>query len=571
MNGVWKIWAPRAKSVEVVVNGRPRAAEALPEGFFRADTPPIEADYTIRIDGRDRPDPRSRCQPEGVHGPSRWISDEFTWHDEQFRAVPLSAALIYELHIGTFTPEGTFSAAIGKLPHLKQLGVTHVELMPVAAFPGKHGWGYDGVALFAPHPAYGAPNELKRLVAACHELGMAVLLDVVYNHLGPDGNYLGEFAPYFTERYKTPWGPAVNLDDAYSDEVRRFFIDNARMWLRDYHFDGLRLDAVHAYFDQSATHFLEELATEVQGLSALMHKPLTLIAESDLNDPRIVHSREAGGYGIDATWSDDFHHALHALLTGETTGYYSDFGDIASVSQALTHGYVYDGRYSEFRKRRHGRSFAGMSGQHLLGYLQTHDQVGNRAKGERIGHMVSPGKLRIGSALVFVSPFVPMLFQGEEWATNAPFRYFTDHSDPKLADAVRKGRREEFAAFGWKPEEVPDPQAEETFRASVLDWSELEREPHAGVLQWYSALSKLRAQSPDLLDGRIERIRTQWDEALRWLVVQRGAFTVQCNLNSQPVQLPRPAGQPILSFPEHPSGDGAQVTLGPESCAIWRA
>ena len=570
MNGGWKIWAPRARSLEVVVNGRPRAAEPLENGYHRADTPPMEADYEIRIDGRNLPDPRSRWQPKGVHGPSRWVSDEFAWHDEQFRAVPLSAALIYELHIGTFTPEGTFSSAIARLPHLKQLGVTHVEIMPVAAFPGRHGWGYDGVALFAPHPQYGTPNDLKRLVGACHELGMAAILDVVYNHLGPDGNYLGEYGPYFTDRYKTPWGAAVNLDDAWSDEVRRFFLDNARMWLREYHFDGLRLDAVHAYFDQSAVHFLEELATEVQALSAVMHKPLVLIAESDLNDPRIVHSRQAGGYGIDAQWSDDFHHALHALLTGERSGYYADFGEIAAVSQALTHGYVYDGRYSTSRKRRHGRSFAGTSGHHLLGYLQTHDQIGNRAKGERIGHLTSPGKLRIGAALVFVSPFVPMIFQGEEWNASAPFQYFTDHSDPALQEAVRKGRREEFAAFGWKPEEVPDPQAEETYRRSILDWAELEREPHAGVLQWYGALAKLRAQSPDLLDGRLERVNVKWDEDKRYIIVERGAFTVQANLSDQAIQLPRPPGQPVLAFPEQPSGDGT-VTLGPESCCIWRA
>jgi maltooligosyltrehalose trehalohydrolase len=559
------------QNLEVVVNGRPRPAELLERGYFRADMPAIEADYEIRIDGRARPDPRSRCQPQGVHGPSRWIADEFAWTDEHFRAPPLSAALIYELHVGTFTSEGTFSAVIPRLAHLKQLGVTHVELMPVAAFPGRHGWGYDGVALFAPHPHYGTPKELKRLVAACHELGLGVLLDVVYNHLGPDGNYLGEFGPYFTERHKTPWGEAVNLDDADSAEVRRFFIDNATMWLKEFHFDGLRLDAVHALFDQSAVHFLEELATEVRVLGTTLRKPLVLIAESDLNDPRLLQAQATGGFGLDAQWSDDFHHALHALLTGERTGYYADFGSVEDVARALANGYVYDGKYSEFRKRAHGRPLGELLGTQLLGYLQDHDQIGNRARGERIGHLTSPGLLRAGVALVFVSPFIPMLFQGEEWNASAPFQYFTDHSDPQLAEAVRNGRRAEFAAFGWKPAEIPDPQAEETFARSVLDWSELERAPHAEIFEWYSALARLRAQTPDLLDGRRDRVKVQFDETARWLTMQRGSITLQVNFRDQPVQLPRPSGQPLLSFPEDPSGDGSQVTLGPESCCVWRA
>ncbi|HKP60419.1 MAG TPA: malto-oligosyltrehalose trehalohydrolase [Polyangiales bacterium] len=571
MNGAWKIWAPLARDLEVIVDGRPRAAENLGDGFWRADKPPAEADYQLRIDGKLRPDPRSRFQPRGVHDASRWVPDEFAWHDEGFRALPLSAALIYELHVGTFTPEGTFSAAISRLPHLKQLGVTHVELMPVAAFPGRHGWGYDGVLLYAPHASYGEPRDLKRLVAACHELGLGVILDVVYNHLGPDGNYLGEFGPYFSERHKTPWGSAVNLDDAGSDEVRRFFIDNARMWLREYHFDGLRLDAVHALFDQSAVHFLEELASAVAELGVALRKPLWVIAESDLNDPRLVRTRDAGGYGLDAQWSDDFHHAVHALLTGERAGYYADFGPIGTLARALSRGYVYDGQHSSFRGRRHGRPLGEVTGQRLLGYLQTHDQVGNRAQGERLGHLVSEGKLRIGAALLFTSPFVPMLFQGEEWNASAPFRYFTDHQDPQLAEAVRQGRRAEFKAFGWQPEDVPDPQAEETFRKSQLDWSELERAPHADVLAWYSALARLRAQTPELLDGRLDRVNLHWDEPQRFLVVQRGPITLQINFGDQPLSLPRPSGVPVLSFPEHPSGDGAHVTLAPEACSIWRA
>jgi maltooligosyltrehalose trehalohydrolase len=557
--------------VEVVVNGRPRPAEPLGDGYFRADPPPIEADYEIRLDGRARPDPRSRAQPQGVHGPSRWCSDEFAWTDDGFRAVPLSAALIYELHIGTFSPEGTFTGAIARLPHLKQLGVTHVELMPVGAFPGRQGWGYDGVALFAPHPAYGTRKELKRLVAACHELGLGVILDVVYNHLGPDGNYLGEFGPYFTDHHKTPWGQAVNFDDESSSIVRRFFIDNAKMWLKEYHFDGLRLDAVHAMYDQSAIHFLEQLAQEVRALGSSLKKQLVLIAESDLNDPKLLRSPEAGGFGLDAQWSDDFHHAIHALTTGEQTGYYADFGSVSDVARALTNGYVYDGRYSEFRKRVHGRPLGNLLGSQLLGYIQDHDQIGNRAKGERLGHMISPGLLRAAAALVFTSPFVPMLFQGEEWNASAPFQYFVDHQDPQLAEAVRNGRRSEFAAFGWKPEDVPDPQAEETFQRSVLDWSELEREPHAGILQWYAALARLRAQTPELLDGRRDLIDVQFDDAQKWLTMRRGPVTLQVNFGQNAVLLPRPNGQPVLAFPEQPSGDGEKVALGPESCSIWKA
>ncbi|HKU44684.1 MAG TPA: malto-oligosyltrehalose trehalohydrolase [Polyangiales bacterium] len=571
MNPAWKIWAPKARELEVVVNGRPRPAERQADGSWRADTPPLEADYQLRIDGQLRPDPRSRFQPDGVHGPSRWVADEYAWHDESFRAVPLSAAVIYELHVGTFTPEGTFQAAIARLPHLKQLGVTHVELMPVAAFPGRQGWGYDGVALYAPHAAYGSPRDLKRLVAACHELGLAAILDVVYNHLGPDGNYLGEFGPYFSERHKTPWGAAVNLDDAGSDEARRFFIDNARMWLREYHFDGLRLDAVHALYDQSAVHFLEQLASEVAELSAALHKPLCVIAESDLNDPRLVRSRDAGGYGLCAQWSDDFHHAVHSLLTGEQSGYYADFGSVELLARTLKRGYAYDGTFSEFRGRSHGRPLGEVSGHRLLGYIQNHDQIGNRARGERIGHLVSPGKLRIGAALVFTAPFVPMLFQGEEWNASAPFQYFTDHQDPKLAEAVRQGRRAEFAAFGWTPEDVPDPQDAATFRRSVLDWTELERPQHAEVLAWYSALARLRAQTPELLDGRFDRVSLEWDESKRYLVMQRGPITLQANFGESPVVLPRPNGQPVLSFPEQPTGDASTVALAPDGCSIWRA
>jgi maltooligosyltrehalose trehalohydrolase len=569
-NSAWKIWAPNAKAVELVVNGRTRAAERIGGGYWSSPLPPTDADYQVRIDGRLRPDPRSPCQPEGVHGPSRRPGHDFAWNDKHARPAPLTAAIVYELHIGTFTKQGTFTAAIEHLPHLRRLGVTHIELMPIAAFPGRHGWGYDGTALFAPHPAYGSPDQLKRFVFSAHELGLGVILDVVYNHLGPDGNYLAEFGPYFTEQHRTAWGAALNFDAAESHEVRRFFIDNACMWLRDYHFDGLRLDAVHAIHDESARHFLEELAEEVATLSATLRRPLVLIAESDLNDPRLVRAREAGGFGLDAQWSDDFHHALHAALTGERAGYYADFGELAQIARALTDGYVYSGQYSESRKRRHGRPLGEVSGHRLLAYLQNHDQIGNRAQGERIGHLISPGLLRIGAALVFVSPYIPMLFQGEEWNASAPFQYFTDHPNQEVGDAVGEGRRREFAAFGWQSTGVPDPQDEQTFRRSVLDWSELERPPHNAVLDWYRALARLRAQTPDLLDGRRDRVHVQVDEQRRVILVQRGGITLQANLGLQRVELARPAGEPILAFPEAPVVEREQVAMGPETCAIWR-
>jgi maltooligosyltrehalose trehalohydrolase len=378
------------------------------------------------------------------------------------------ASLIYELHVGTFSPEGTFDGVRAKLDHLVDLGVDAIELMPVAEFPGERGWGYDGVDLFAPHHTYGGPEGLARLVDACHARGVGVILDVVYNHLGPAGNFLERFGPYFTSAYATPWGKAINFDGPNSGPVRDFFCDNALFWLEDYHIDALRLDAIHAILDTSAKHILEELAERVDKLSSRLGRHLHLIAESDLNDPKIIRSRDAGGYGIDAQWSDDFHHALHAILTGERQGYYADFGSLADLASALTRGFVYGGRYSASRRRVHGRPLGGVPLGRLLGYMQTHDQVGNRAMGERSSALMNSSKLKIGAALVFVSPFVPMLFQGEEWAASSPFLYFTDHRDAELGRAVSEGRRREFATFGWRPQEIPDPQAAETFARSKL-------------------------------------------------------------------------------------------------------
>jgi maltooligosyltrehalose trehalohydrolase len=542
-------------------------------GFWTAGeaTPRAGEDYAFVLDdGPPLPDPRSQSQPTGVHASSRRVDHAaYRWVNDTFRAAPLGGGVIYELHVGTFTPGGTFDSAIERLDHLVDLGATHVELMPVIEFPGKRGWGYDGVDLFAPHHAYGGPDGLKRLVDACHGRGLAVLLDVVYNHLGPCGNYLSRFGPYFTERYQTPWGAAVNFDGAGSDEVRRLVIDNATMWLRDYRFDGLRLDAVHAIFDASATHILEELAIEVEALAATLERPLVLIAESDLNDPRLIRGREAGGFGLDAQWSDDFHHALHALLTGERNGYYADFGRMADLATALERGFVYVGQYSEHRRRRHGRLPSGLPGHRFIGYLQNHDQVGNRARGERSSHLLSPGRSAAGAAIVLTSPFVPLLFQGEEWGASSPFLYFTDHEDSELARAVSEGRRREFADFAWSPDAVPDPQAASSFTRSKLDWRELERQPHAGLLDWHRKLIALRRRLPELTDGRFDRLRVRHDERGAWLVVERGRVSVVCNLASGAQTLDIAAhGRLLLASDAAIQVRDAKVHLPPDAVAI---
>jgi maltooligosyltrehalose trehalohydrolase len=497
-------------------------------------------DYFFVIDGGDpKPDPRSAWQPEGVNGPSRVVNHAaFKWTDKNWQARPLASAIIYELHIGTFTPAGTFTAAVEKLPYLLELGVTHVEIMPVNEFSGPWGWGYDGVDLYAPHHQYGTPDDFKTLINACHEQGLAVLLDVVYNHFGPVGNYLSSFGPYYTENHKTPWGAAVNLDSNGSHEVRRFFIDNALMWLRDYHFDGLRLDAVHAFVDNSAFHFLEELSRDVEALSSQVGKHFVLIAESDLNDPRIVTSREAGGYGIDAQWCDEFHHALHSVLTGEQKGYYEDFGSFEQLAKAMSNGFVYDGGYSKHRDRYFGRSPATLSGHHFVVFTQNHDQVGNRAQGERLSQLVNLGRQKIAAALMLTSPFIPMLFMGEEYSASTPFQYFSQHEEEELGRLVSEGRKNEFKAFGWKPEEVPDPQEEATFRRSKLNWSEVRKGDHAVLLQWYKDLIALRKSTSSLTDGRRDRVNVRCDPEAHWLTVQRGEVEVVCNLANDRQAIP---------------------------------
>jgi maltooligosyltrehalose trehalohydrolase len=538
---MFRVWAPRADRVHVDLPSGRVAMHARAGDWYSVNVPEAIAgtDYAFVLDdGEPLPDPRSPWQPRGVHGPSRTVDhDAFAWTDEGWCAPPLASAVLYELHVGTFTPDGTFDAAIDRLDHLVDLGITHVELMPVAQFPGERGWGYDGVDLYAPHHSYGGPDGLKRLIDACHARGLAVLLDVVYNHLGPSGNYLAKFGPYFTDRYHTPWGDAVNFDGRGSDEVRRFFCDNALMWLRDYHFDGLRIDAVHAIIDTSAIHFLEQLASEVEALEAALGRHLVLVAESDLNDPRIVRPTAVSGYGLDAQWNEDFHHALHAALTGEHQGYYADFGSLADLGAALERGFVYDGRYSAYRGRRHGRPVDDLPGHCFVGCLQNHDQVGNRAKGDRIAHVVDDDLAKIGAALVMTSPFLPLLFQGEEWGASTPFQYFTDHQEAELAEAVREGRREEFSAFGWAPEEIPDPQDHETFERSKLRWQEVAEETHAELLEWYRSLIELRRATPALTDGDLEEVRVRCDEDSRWLVVTRRSIVLAANLDDRVHQI----------------------------------
>ena len=525
------VWAPFAARVALDAEGRREEMVQEPGDWWRGRALPPGTDYGFVLDGSDDvlPDPRSPWQPDGVHGRSRTVDHAaFAWHDGGWTPPRLADCVVYELHVGTFTPEGTFDAAVDRLPYLRDLGIGLVELLPVNAFPGRHGWGYDGVCLYAAHEPYGGPDGFKRFVDAAHAHGLGVVLDVVYNHLGPSGNHLGRFGPYFTERYRTPWGPAVNFDDAGSDEVRAFAVGNALMWLRDYHVDGLRLDAVHAIYDLSATHVVEELTAAVDAFDPARF----VIAESDLNDPRYVTPRgPRGGFGCAAQWSDDFHHALHAALTGERSGYYVDFTGLADVATALSAGWVYDGRYSRYRRRRHGRPLGDVPATALLGYLQDHDQVGNRAAGDRSAHLLSPGLLRVAAALVLTAPFVPMLFMGEEWGATTPWQYFTDHDDAALADAVRKGRRAEFAAFGWNPEDVPDPQDPATFHRSKLDWSQATGD----LLEWHRSLIALRRAEPALRDGSFADVTVDGNV----LTVRRGGITVVADLAAESVVVRR--------------------------------
>ncbi|HEV7962284.1 MAG TPA: malto-oligosyltrehalose trehalohydrolase [Actinoplanes sp.] len=534
----FEVWAPE-KTVKLRIGGADREMERGDDGWWRLDVPAAGpgTDYAYLLPDHDSPlpDPRSAWQPEGVHGPSRvYDHSAFPWSDGAWTGRQLPGAVLYEMHVGTFTSEGTFDAAIERLDHLVDLGVDQVELLPVNSFNGEYNWGYDGVCWFAPHEAYGGPDGLKRFVDAAHGRGLGVVLDVVYNHFGPSGAYAPMFAPYLSESGSNPWGAAVNLDGPLADEVRRYIIDSALAWLRDYHVDGLRLDAVHAMVDHNAVNLLEQLATEVESLSTHVGRPLSLIAESDLNDPKLITGREAGGYGLQAQWDDDVHHALHALLTGERQGYYGDFGSLECLETVLEGAFFHAGTWSSFRRRVHGRPVNRhtMPGHRFVAYLQDHDQIGNRALGDRLSAMISPGLLKVGATLLFTSPFTPMLFMGEEWAASTPWQFFTSHPEPELAAAVRTGRRREFGSHGWAEADVPDPQDPATFERSKLDWSELGKSGHAEILQMYKRLIALRRSRAELSDPRLDQVEVWHGD--QYLVMRRGHCAVAANLAPVP-------------------------------------
>ncbi|MCT2583800.1 malto-oligosyltrehalose trehalohydrolase [Actinophytocola gossypii] len=569
----FSVWAPHRDRVRLTIGPTTHAMERDDHGWWHAEIRGAGdgTDYAFLLDDDETPlpDPRSRWQPAGVHGPSRRYDHRaFAWSDAAWTGRQLAGGVIYELHIGTFTEQGTFDAALDRLDHLVDLGVDFVEVLPVNAFDGTAGWGYDGVLWGAVHDPYGGPDAFKRFVDACHARGLAVLLDVVYNHLGPSGAYLDRFGPYFAG--STIWGPALNLDGPDSDEVRRYVIDNALSWLRDYHLDGLRLDAVHALVDRGATHLLEELADEVDALAAGLRRPLHLIAESDLNDPKLVTSRDAGGYGLAAQWCDDLHHALHVALTGETDGYYRDFGRPDALPDTLRRAFFHAGTWSSFRRRTHGRPIDPRrhSGHRFLCYLQNHDQIGNRAQGDRMTATIPAARMLCGAAIVLCSPYTPMLFMGEEWAASSPWQFFASFTDPDLATAVRDGRRKEFAEHGWGEAEVPDPMDPATVTRSTLPWSELNDPAHRTVYETYRALIALRRAHPDLADPRLDRFHVDTHDAC--LVLHRGDRRVVVNLGgaSATIPLDRPPGEPLLASTE-PEVTGTHVTLPPDTFAVF--
>ncbi len=522
------VWAPHADSVKLrILNQTCRSIpmERLPRGYFSlligAQTP---CRYLYDLGGNGakmRPDPASRFQPEGVHGPSALHpQDGFRWTDLGWRGLPIREIVFYEVHVGTFTPEGTFDAIIPRLRELKELGVTALELMPVAQFPGTRNWGYDGVFPFCVQNSYGGPSGLKRLVNACHEENLCVALDVVYNHLGPEGNYLADFGPYFTGRYRTPWGQAVNFDGEWSDEVRRFFTENALHWIRDFHIDILRLDAVHAIVDTSAKPFLRELNLAVQDTAKSQNREIHVIAECDRNDIRTVQPAEQGGYSFGAQWNDDFHHAVHAVLTNETAGYYQDFGRLSQIAKSLTSGYVYQGEYSKYRLRSHGSESKGVSGEHFVAFTQNHDQIGNRMNGERLIRLVDFEAAKVAAGVMLLSPFLPLIFMGEEYGENSPFQYFVSHQDPNLIEAVRQGRKSEFKAFGWN-QDPPDPQDEATFLRSKLNWQLQQEAPHRPLREFYTELLRLRKRLPALTNNDMSFIEATPFEDQKALLLRR--------------------------------------------------
>ena len=607
------VWAPHASNVEVEWSldagpSQRTAMERRPHGWWATPLPSDGAgagagagtgagsgrtlDYGFRVDGGDlTPDPRSAWQPHGVHGTSRWFDARgFAWHDVTWagpqQGEGVLGAVVYELHVGTFTPEGTLDSAIDRLGHLVDLGVDVVELMPLAVWPGRWNWGYDGVGPWAVDDVYGGPAALQRFVDACHTVGLGVCLDVVYNHLGPVGNYLSRFGPYFSDAHHTPWGSGFNLDGPDSEPVRRWMVDNALRWFEEFHVDALRLDAVHELRDDSGTHVLAQLADEVGELSRRLGRPLHLIAESDLNDPVMVTGTADGGRGMDAQWDDDVHHALHVTLTGETQGYYADFaghcrampdaGPVAVLAKTLTRGFLHDGAYSSFRGQEWGAPVdpTVVDARRFVAYLQTHDQVGNRAVGERISALASPSLQAAGAALYLTSAFTPMVFMGEEWAAGSPFQFFTDFEEPEMAQAVTEGRRREFESHGWAAHDVPDPQDEQTFQRSKLRWEELGEDGHARMLRWYRDLIALRRRHHELADGRLDGVQVDFDEREQWLVMRRGDLRTVVNLAESRWTVPLDAepGEVVLAWePDQTKLKPQAVHLPPRTAAVVRA
>jgi maltooligosyltrehalose trehalohydrolase len=588
----WRVWAPAADRVDLVLfeGGRRRAVAMEPDshGNFQLTLPNIPEGqrYVYRLaGGPERPDPCSLWQPDGAHGPSAVVRPgRFAWSDRGWQGVRREDLVVYELHVGTFTPAGTFEAVIPRLPQLRELGATAVEPMPVAQFPGTRNWGYDGVGLYAAQDSYGGPDGLQKLVDAAHTAGLAVFLDVVYNHLGPEGNYLREFGPYFTDRYRTPWGEAVNFDGPDSEPVRDFVLDNARMWLDEFHLDGLRLDAVHAIFDLGARHILraiQEVADDVAGRS---RRAVHVIAESDLNDPRLLLPPGRGGYGLDAQWADDFHHAIHTCLSGERNGYYADFGEIGQLARALGEPFLYAGDFSPHRRRKHGAPPAAeLTGDRFVVCLQNHDQVGNRARGDRLSTLVaSPARQRLAGCLLLFSPYTPLLFMGEEYGEENPFPFFCSFGDAKLIEAVRQGRKQEFAAFAWQGE-VPDPHAEATFATARLSWSWPEGSTRAGLRRLYQDLLAARRHWPALRDRTRRPGRLLPDPEKGPLVeLVRGAaegeaVRILFNFGDGPQPLPVQPGAELLFSSEHAryGGDrregGSVAALAPQECIALRS
>lgn len=567
------VWAPEPEQVRLDVDNDRYPMTRSADGWWRTTVdaaPHARYGYLLDDDEAVLPDPRSARQPDGVHARSAlWDPAAVTWTDGEWAGRSAEGALIYELHTGAFTPVGTFDSAIEKLAYLVDLGVDFVELMPVNAFSGTHGWGYDGVLWYAVHEPYGGPDGLVRLVDACHRRGLGVLIDAVFNHLGPSGNYLPRFGPYLSSA-SNPWGQGINIADAGSDEVRRYIVDCALRWMRDFHADGLRLDAVHALVDTTAIHILEELAAQTDALATQLGRPLSLIAESDLNDPRLITARAEGGYGITAQWDDDIHHAVHAAVSGERQGYYADFGSLATLAQTLRHGFFHAGTYSSFRRRRHGRPLntARIPASRLLAYTCTHDQVGNRGIGDRPSQNLSYGQLAVKAALVLGSPYTAMLFMGEEWGASTPFQFFSSHPEPELARATTEGRKKEFAEHGWDADEIPDPQDPQTFQRSKLDWAQAGCGDHARLLGVYRDLIALRRSEPDLADPWLTDLDVDYDEDACWIVMRRGRLAIACNLGAGAARIPV-TGEVVLAWGS-PAVGAAGTELPGHSFAVLR-